>query len=228
MKPSGIIFDMDDTLVATAALWQRAENHLLHLLGSKWSVELAIQYKGMNVLDVAATIHRLLSPPNSLEYCQETLRTALFEAFSESPPRPMPGAVECVRRLAALAPLALASGSPLPLIHSVIKNLGLESEFKVLLSSESVLRGKPHPDVFLAAANSLGVAPGKCLVLEDSYVGVQAANAAGMVCFAIPSSHSKNISEAAQASFALLDEIDEAAVAVAFRSGSVLGERSHI
>lgn len=216
MTPSGIIFDMDDTLVATAALWQRAENHLLCLLGSKWSAELAIQYKGMNALDVAATIHRLLNPPSSLEYCQEALRTALFDAFEESPPRPMPGAVECVRRLACLAPLALASGSPLPLIQSVIKNLGLETEFKILISSESVLRGKPHPDVFLAAATSLGVAPEKCLVLEDSFVGAQAANAAEMVCFAIPSSQSKNIRQTARATFASLDEIDEAAVVAAF------------
>ena len=198
---------MDDTLVATAALWRQADEHLFHLIGSEWSAEIAQQYKGMNSLDVAATIHRLLRPAASLEICQKILREALFAAFDANPPEPMPGAVECIQRLRGLAPLALASGSPLPLIESVLARLELRSAFTCLISSESVPRGKPFPDVFLAAAAKAGMQPQTCLVVEDSLVGIRAARAAGMVCFAIPSSQSQEIATEADRTFASLKEI---------------------
>lgn len=193
----GIIFDMDDTLVATASLWRQAETHLLTQLGSAWSEELALQYKGMNAYDVAATIHRILKPGVSVESCQNILRDALIGAFAANPPAAMPGAVECVRRLARTAPLALASGSPLCVIESVLDRLDLRSQFKCLVSSESVPKGKPAPDVFLAAADALGIAPNLCLVFEDSLIGVRAAGAANMACFAVPSSHPDEIARVA-------------------------------
>ncbi|MEO8205934.1 MAG: HAD family phosphatase [Chthoniobacterales bacterium] len=220
LKPEGIIFDMDDTLVATAELWKEAEAHLLKILGSKWSVELAMQYKGMNTLDVAATIHRLLQPTVSVEYCQQVLREALFCAFEAKPPGPMNGAVECVRRLAGIAPLALASGSPLPLIESVVARLDIRLEFQSLISSESVARGKPFPDVFLASAVALGVKPSGCLVFEDSLVGVRAAKTAGMRCIAIPSSHSDEIAKIANRTYRSLTEVDAQSIEIGFEPNS--------
>jgi beta-phosphoglucomutase-like phosphatase (HAD superfamily) len=72
-------------------------------------------------------------------------------------------------------------------IESVMTQLELLPLFSVVISSESVNRGKPHPDVFLVAAEKLNAAPKECVVLEDSLVGVQAALAAGMKCIAVPS-----------------------------------------
>lgn len=203
-----IIFDMDDTLFATASLWKRAENHLLESLGSTWSVELALHYKGMNALDVAATIHRLLQPEVSVEHCQNVLRNALIDAFAADMPEPMRGAIGCVHRMAEITPLALASGSPLSVIESVLTHHGVRPEFQCLISSESVPNGKPAPDVFLAAAAVLEVAPEQCLVFEDSLVGVCAAKAAGMRCVAVPSSHPTEIAEIADRVFSSLDEVD--------------------
>ena len=95
--PAALIFDMDDTLVATGALWREAESQLLKRIGHRWSPELAIHYKGMNALDVAATIHRLLQPALPVKSCQEIMRDALFLAFEKSALKPMPGAMACVR-----------------------------------------------------------------------------------------------------------------------------------
>ena len=205
--PAALIFDLDDTLVATSALWREAESRLLEEIGHRWSPELAIQYKGMNALDVAATIHRLLQPALPVKSCQEIMRNALFRAFEKGAPEPMPGAVSCVRSLAGLFPLALASGSPLPLIKLALQHLNLQDHFTVLLSSESVARGKPFPDIFLAAAKTLGADPARCLVFEDSLLGVQAARAAGMACFAVPSSSPKEIAQIATRTFASLSEV---------------------
>jgi sugar-phosphatase len=184
-----IIFDMDDTLVSTAPLWRRAEERLLAHLGAKWSDDLARRYKGMNALDVAATVHRALQPPGvSKEECQQVMRTALLEEFATELPEAMPGAVECVQRMARESNnrVALASGSPIEAIESVVMQLKLLDSFAVIVSSESVHRGKPHPDVFLIAAEKLGANPSDCIVIEDSLIGAQAAKAAGMKCIAIP------------------------------------------
>lgn len=211
MRPSALIFDMDDTLLATSAQWRHAENTLLAALGQEWSADLAARYKGMNALDVAATMHRVLAPAPvptlSLPSCQQIMRGALLDAFAATPPLPMPGALDLVPALAQRYPLALASGSPLEAITSATQRLDLHRHFTVVLSSESVARGKPHPDVFLAAAAALGVRPGQCLVFEDSLIGVQAARAAGMAVFAIPSGDPAPFIPLATRVFASLAEI---------------------
>lgn len=186
MANNGIIFDMDDTLVRTAPIWKSAETSLLHLMGATWSAQLAAQYKGMNTLDVARVMHKRLGSPLSLLQCQQHLRSALIAGFA-NPVEPMPRAIALVRRLRKHFPLAVASGSPLEAIIAALTQLGLVDAFDQIISSESVPRGKPHPDVFLHAAELLHVPPEKCLVFEDSFIGCQAARAAGMACFVVPS-----------------------------------------
>ena len=73
---------------------------------------------------------------------------------------------------------AIASGSSRPSILPVMERFGIEVD--AVASSEDVKRGKPHPDLFLCAAEKLGAAPELCTVVEDSEVGIQAAQAAGM------------------------------------------------
>ncbi len=206
------IFDMDDLLVASSSLWREAEERLLHELGHAWMPEFAAQYKGMNALDIAATIHRRLDPPLSLETCQGILRDALIDRFAGGV-QAMPGAVALVRRLRGRAPMAVASGSPRRAIEMALKTLEIDDCFEVILTSESVARGKPHPDVFLAAAVSLNMPPEACLVFEDSLIGVRAACAAGMRCFAVPSGMHDRIRELATRVFDSLEAISDQDIA---------------
>jgi HAD superfamily hydrolase (TIGR01509 family) len=81
---------------------------------------------------------------------------------------------------------AVASSGLRRYIDAVLATTGLRGRFSVIISADDVVNGKPAPDVFLAAARALHVAPERCLVLEDAPAGVQAAKAAGMTCFAIP------------------------------------------
>jgi HAD superfamily hydrolase (TIGR01509 family) len=94
--------------------------------------------------------------------------------------------VDAVRRLAARWPLGLASSSPRSLIDRVVAEAGLADAFAVALSTEEVERGKPAPDVYLAVAQRLGVAPGSCLAIEDSSNGLRSAAGAGMAVVAVP------------------------------------------
>jgi HAD superfamily hydrolase (TIGR01509 family) len=98
----------------------------------------------------------------------------------------IPGSVDAVRRIAGRFPLALASSSARILIDQVLATAGLTGAFRVTLSTEEVPRGKPAPDVYLAAASRLGVAPEACAAVEDSSNGLRSAAAAGMAVIAVP------------------------------------------
>jgi HAD superfamily hydrolase (TIGR01509 family) len=96
------------------------------------------------------------------------------------------GAVEAVRRVAARLPVAVASSAHRAVIDVALEATGLDDVFGVVVSSDEVHEGKPAPDVYLLAAERLGVRPGRCLVIEDSLNGVRAARAAGMTVALVP------------------------------------------
>jgi len=182
------IFDMDDLLVDTSRVWIAAEERLLARMDHKRSMEEAVRWNGLNCADVARTIHEIYRPPWQLAESQGMLRRELIATYRSALEMPaMPGAVELVRSLSGRYPLAVASGSPLEGIAIALERLRIRDCFAVLISSEEVPRGKPAPDVFLAAAARLGAEPARCLVFEDSLAGARAARAAGMACFSVPS-----------------------------------------
>jgi HAD superfamily hydrolase (TIGR01509 family) len=97
----------------------------------------------------------------------------------------MPGAVAAVRRLGARWPKAIVTGSSRAEARQALEALGLVADFPVVLAAEDYTRGKPAPDGYLAAADRLGAAPGRCVVLEDSAAGIAAGRAAGMKVIAV-------------------------------------------
>ncbi len=192
MSIDAYIFDMDDLLIRSAGIWRKAEETLLAAIGHQWTAELAIQFKGMNALDVAATIHRVLQPTLPLADCQRIMRDSLLESF-KGKITAIHGAADLVRALYGRWPLAVASGSPLEAIRAALAQVGILECFDRLITSESVARGKPHPDVFLAAAEQLKISPDRCVVFEDSLIGVRAAVAAGMRVVCVPSGNADEI-----------------------------------
>jgi HAD superfamily hydrolase (TIGR01509 family) len=85
---------------------------------------------------------------------------------------------------------AIATTAPAQNRDFALEELGLDGKFEVILGDEHVSRGKPHPEIYEATAKKLGVAPGDCLVFEDSPPGVDSGKSAGMTVVAILSSHS--------------------------------------
>jgi HAD superfamily hydrolase (TIGR01509 family) len=85
-------------------------------------------------------------------------------------------------------PFAVVSGSTRDSVVGSLSVLGLLDKFDTIVSAEDYQHGKPAPDAFLIAAERLGVAPGDCLVFEDTDLGIQAATAAGMASVKVPTS----------------------------------------
>ncbi len=100
--------------------------------------------------------------------------------------KPMGGLIDFLNGCRLLdIPLALATSAPRPNIKFVLGRLGIESHFRVIVGAEEIERGKPDPEMFLIAAERLGIEPMGCLVFEDSLFGIEAAHRAGMRSVAI-------------------------------------------
>ena len=125
----------------------------------------------------------------------------------------VPGAVEAVHRLTdGGLRLAVASSSNRELIDAVLRRLGLTGLFEVTVSSEEVPRGKPAPDVYLEAALRLGVAPARCIAVEDSASGIRAAHAAGMRVIAYPNRHYPPAADVIAIADVLVDRLEDVTV----------------
>ena len=99
----------------------------------------------------------------------------------------MPGVVETIRKLQKSGvPMAITSSAVRKSIEAILERLGLRDAFSLIVDGSEVVHGKPDPEAYLLTARKLRVEPERCLVLEDSQVGVVAAKRAGMVCVAIP------------------------------------------
>jgi len=104
--------------------------------------------------------------------------------------KPLPGAVELIRSLREQGfKLAIASSGPIESIELVTKKLGVYDYFHAIVSGHDVSESKPSPQVFLRAAQKLGVKPRNCIVVEDAVAGVTAAKRGGMHCLAVTNTH---------------------------------------
>jgi len=84
---------------------------------------------------------------------------------------------------------AIASAAPRANVDAIVRALGIAHYFGAITSSEDVTRGKPDPQVYLIAAQRLGVPPARCVVVEDAPAGVEGARRAGMRCIGVTSTH---------------------------------------
>jgi|SRR6266850_2552857 len=124
---------------------------------------------------------------------------------------PLPGVVNWLNRLrAAAVPCSIASSTHRENIECALGALGLENVFTAMVSAEDVTHGKPDPEVFLLAAQKLGVAPKRCVVFEDAHVGIEAAKAAGMKVIGVATTHP---AETLQDADRVVRQLDELSVA---------------
>ena len=126
-------------------------------------------------------------PKQSLEELVAMKREKVLEIIRREKPL-FDGLPQLVEKLAARAPLALASGSERQVVEEVL-DLGLREYFPVTVTGTEIHRGKPEPDIFLKTAELLKVRPEDCWVIEDSKPGVTAALAANMRVIAITNTH---------------------------------------
>ena len=182
MRYELIIFDNDGVLVDSEPISNRLLAAYLTELGHPTSYEESIRdYMG----SAMHRIHELVLERTGQRLPDEfddVFHARVFAAF-ERELEPVDGAVQVLEKLAADGvPYCVASSGSHERIRVGHRKTGLDRWFEEerIFSSQDVGRGKPAPDLFLHAAERMGVPPDKCVVIEDSPLGVQAAHAAGM------------------------------------------------
>ena len=175
-----VIFDCDGVLVDSEIVAVEIEAELLAAAGFAIGVdEIIDRFVGLSYPDMVRTITEEHGRPVPADL-RERLAAATLAAFSERL-RAVTGMAELLGELSQLR--CVASSSDLARIELSLRVTGLDRWFDpgLVFSATMVERGKPAPDLFLHAAEEMGVEPPECLVLEDSPHGVEAARRAGMM-----------------------------------------------
>jgi HAD superfamily hydrolase (TIGR01509 family) len=182
----GLIFDMDGLLVDSEPLAERAMADFLRRHGHELRPDVIGQLLGRRATEGVALVAEIYGLPGDLdEYVRLFDELRLAALYGNL--RPMPGAAELIAfaRESGLR-IALATSNLRPHTDVTLAEAALAGLFDAEVTGDEVARGKPAPDIFLLAAERLGIEPAECLVLEDAPAGVQAAAAAGMRAICVP------------------------------------------
>ncbi|MBC7097799.1 HAD family phosphatase [Candidatus Bipolaricaulota bacterium] len=189
-KP-GAIFDLDGVLVDSSSFHLEAWRLLA------WEEGFPVQVTeswfrdtfGLRNDAILATLAgRPLAPFEVARLSRR--KEELFRELAQGKLRPLPGAVELVSGLQrAGVLLAVGTSAPRANLEFILGELGLSGFFTCTVTAEDVVWGKPDPEVFLKAAQGLGLPPWRCVVFEDAEAGVEAARRAGMLCVGVATTH---------------------------------------
>jgi beta-phosphoglucomutase family hydrolase len=172
------LFDCDGTIVDSMPLHYIAWKTALGEWGAEYPEDLFYQWGGKPIREIVAELNRmqgLSMPVEEVAHRKEGLYYELLPKLTA-----VPEVLEQIRAQHGRIPFAVVSGSTR---ESVVKSLEITrllDKFDVLVCAGEYRNAKPAPDPFLLAAEKLGVAPEKCLVFEDTDLGIEAATAAGM------------------------------------------------
>ncbi len=180
----GVLFDLDGVLIRSEELALKAWNEFLGDYGWELSDE---HFKRMIGSDDSAGY---VLKNYKLEMSHEALRADHWKRgmrLVETELETQLGAEEILQDIQGRGiPLAIASNSPRHYVEKVLQISGLQSYFQAVVTRDMVLNPKPGPDVYRLAAQMINLSPERCLAVEDSLIGMQAAVAAGTRCVVVP------------------------------------------
>jgi HAD superfamily hydrolase (TIGR01509 family) len=208
-RPELVIFDCDGVLVDSEPISASVLARTLSEAGIPTTpADARSEYQGLMLAEVAARAQQRLGrpPPAGWIARYERERDEAFRRELE----PVPGAADAVARVAAAGVgVCVASQGKPEKMRLTLGITGLRRLFgpQAIFSAYSVARGKPHPDLFLHAAASMGAEPSRCVVVEDTPSGVTAAVAAGMRVFGYVAGDEQALGDAGAEVLRALDEL---------------------
>jgi beta-phosphoglucomutase len=209
MTVQAIVFDFDGVLADSEMLHLRVYRELLEPSGVSISTEdYFARYLGSDdegVFQQVAIDYKLLLGDEEIELLIAE-KARRFEALVAAGGVMYPTTAACVRRLAAVWPLGIASGALRGEIELMLNGARLADAFKFIVAAGDTDHGKPAPDPYLRAAELHGVPPGACVAIEDSHAGLESARSAGMRTIGIANTYPRD-TLTADAVIGSLDEL---------------------
>ena len=190
-RVKAVAFDLDGLMFNTEDVFNSSGRELLRRRGHEMTHELLSRMMGRRAPEAFAVMVEMLQLSESIEDLLAESRD-IFYAMLETHLAPMPGLFELLDGIERCRiPKAVATSSHRAYLEDILGRFDLLKRFNVILTAEDVTHGKPHPEIYLAAADRLGVAPSEMLVLEDSEAGTCSAAAAGATVISVPHEHSR-------------------------------------
>jgi HAD superfamily hydrolase (TIGR01509 family) len=176
----GYIFDCDGTLADSMLIHHQAWLSALAAHGASFAFDWQL-FTSRAGMSVANTV-RELNAQFGLAMDPERVAAKQSEEYERLLPtvQPIADVVELALTVSQRRPVSVASGGERRIIERTLELLGLGQTFPFVVTAADVPHGKPAPDMFLLAAERMGVAPADCVVFEDAVLGLEAARRAGM------------------------------------------------
>lgn len=186
----GVVFDMDGVLADTEPIHDLAFADVLASYGVVVSSEEYVFTVGRGSEEIWQWVRERWAIAEPTPVLAAEFEGALLPRLADVVPAS--GAEVLVRDLRrAHIPIALASSSSRRIVDHTLRTLGFDSAFAATVAGDEISPAKPHPAIYLAAADRLGVSPQRCIAIEDSVPGMQAARAAGMKVVGIRSRYTE-------------------------------------
>ena len=203
-KLYGLIFDVDGVIADTEAVNARASikvfDELLDIKGIKRAdFEAGLGRGAEEYVKAAATVHGLELTEEQIKTATQLRQEYFLKMLSEEPLSPFPGVLELMEKALQRQDfrVAIATSGTLEKSRAVLKSTKISYQKMVYITGSDVKNKKPHPELFLLAAERMGIEPANCVVIEDAPNGIQAARTAGARCIAVTNStNAANLSDA--------------------------------
>ena len=189
-----ILFDMDGVIVDTEPLHHKAYFGMFDTLNIEVSEAHYQTFTGQSTINVCRSLCHHFNLSNNPEDLVQVKRNIFKDLFKNDPNlQLLDGVLNLIKEYHENGlTLVLASSASMGTINSVFTRFDLDKYFIAKLSGADLKESKPHPEIFLKAAEISGYDKKHCLVIEDSTNGIKAANAADIFCVGYKSIHSKN------------------------------------
>lgn len=191
----GIIFDLDGTMVDSMWMWRGIDQEFMQAHHLIFTDQLEREIEGMSFRETAEYFVRTFPLTETADELMEIwVRMAMDKYMHEVPVKP--GLLFFLQEMKQRGiRMGIATSNARELLDAAANAHGLYDYVEAVLTANEVKRGKPAPDVFLAVAEKLGLAPQECLVFEDIPQGIRAGLAAGMRVCAVADEYSKQLRE---------------------------------
>jgi len=179
-----VIFDLDGTLVESEAVWTEAKQYIAKREKVKVSQQVMLAYVGRSVTDF---VKEVIAPANV-----PLIQIAIIEralARYDHHVQEIPGAAELIKNLSSKGfAVAICSSAPMKAIQKCLKLLGIEACINIVVSTESLSRGKPDKLPYVETLRLLNIASNHAIVFEDAAAGLTSSIAAGIKTVSVGSS----------------------------------------
>ncbi len=186
-----VIFDLDGSLVDSMWIWKAIDIEYLGKFGIELPTDLQDSIGGKSFTETAIYFKERFQISDSLEQIKEDWNRMAYDKYANEVPL-KPGVREFLNYCREhQIRLGIATSNSRELVDNIVRTHDLADYFDCVMTGCEVAKGKPAPDIYLAVAKQLEVAPADCLVFEDIVQGIQAGKAAGMQVCAVDDAFSR-------------------------------------